>query len=151
MAPGRRLGRAVAVAGAGGERGAAEERGGRRGADGVELVERRGPDADARGDAADLYGAELRMLERAPGQERPAVVLVAVPQGELDEVVARDPVVVLDELGRPGHAEALEQVPELDDVADRAALVVSVVGEVAAQQLVRVVEELLVARDGRVA
>ena len=117
----------------------------------AQLVQRRVPDADARIDAADLDGAELRMLERAPRREAAAVVLVLVPPRELDEVRARDALVVLGELRRALHAEALEQVPQLDHVRERAALVVRVVGEVAVQRLVGLVEELVVARHRRIA
>ena len=45
----------------------------------------------------------------------------------------------------------MEQVPQLDDVGEGAALVVGVVGEVAVQLLVGLVEELVVARHHRVA
>jgi hypothetical protein len=48
-------------------------------------------------------------------------------------------------------AELLEQVPQLDHVGQRAALVVGVVAEVAVQGLVGLVEELVEAADGGVA
>ena len=84
-----------------------------------QLVWRRVPDADARIEAADLDGPELRMHERFPRRERAAFVLVLVPPRELDEVRARDALVVLHELRRALHAEPLEQIPQLDDVAER--------------------------------
>ncbi len=118
---------------------------------GGELVQRWVPDADARVDAADLDAAELRVIERTPRREAPALVLVAVPPREPHEVVARDLIVVLHELLRSLHAEAVEQVPQLDHVRERAALVVRVVAEVAAQRLVGLVEELVEAAHRRVA
>src|SRR5207253_1247744 len=78
-----------------------------------QLVQRRIPDPDPRIDAADLDAPELRMIERPPRWKRSAVVLVLVPPRELDEILARHAVVVVDELLRPLHAEAGEQVPEL--------------------------------------
>ncbi len=59
--------------------------------------------------------------------------------------------VVLDEGLLALDAEPLEQVPQLDDVRERAALVVGVVGEVAVERLVGLVEELVEARHRRIA
>src|SRR5439155_3466148 len=63
-----------------------------------QLVQRRIPDPDPRIDAADLDLPELRMIERPPRWKRSAVVLVLVPPRELDEILARHAVVVVDEL-----------------------------------------------------
>ena len=129
-----------------GERGDPQERLGLALAHRGQLVERRVPDPDTRIDAADLDLAELRVVELAPRRERATSVLVLVPPRELDDVRARDALVVLDELGRTLHPESLEQVPQLDHVGEGATLVVGEVGEVTTQRLVGLVEELVVTR-----
>jgi hypothetical protein len=124
---------------------------GLRGADDADQLRRRVPDPPARIDAAQLHLAELRVLEAAPGHQDPAVVLVAVPPGQLDQLVAAELLVVVDELLGARHAEPREQVPQLHHVGEGAALVVGVVGQVAVQGLVGLVGELLEARHHRVA
>src|SRR3954449_543847 len=99
-------------------------------AHGGELVQRRVPDPEPRIEAADLDGPELRVHERAPRREAAAAVVLAIPPRELLEVLAGKPLVVLHELRRARHAHALEQIPQLDHVRERAALVVCVLAYV---------------------
>ena len=74
------------------------------------------------------------------GRTDAARVLVAVPDGDLEHVVARQLRVVVDEALLAFEPDLLEEVPQLDDVGDGAALVIGVVGEIAVQRRVGLVE-----------
>ena len=84
-------------------------------------------------------------VDLAPALEHSAVVLLAIEPGQREEVLALELRVVVDEGLLARDAELREQVPELDHVGERAALVVRPLGDVAAQGLFRLVEELVVA------
>ena len=79
------------------------------------------------------------------GSTHPALVARGIPCGERVQILPREVLVVVDELLRLGHADLGKNVPQLDDVGHRAALVVRVVGEVAVQRLIGFVEKFFVA------
>src|SRR5205823_11624323 len=100
-------------------------------------------------DAADLDLAELRMLEALPRPEHAALVDLLVELGELQEIVAREVAVEVDEFLLALDAQAREEVPQLARVGDRAARVIDEVGDVAVDRLLRLVDELLEAAHHR--
>src|SRR6476646_9784575 len=91
------------------------------------------------------------MLESAPRSNDAAAVLVAVPDGDLEHFVARQLRVVIDESLLALEADLFEEIPQLDDVGDRAALVIGIVGKIAVERRIGLVEELLAARHHRIA
>jgi hypothetical protein len=110
------------------------------------LFGRRIPQADTRIDAADLDLAQLRMRDFAPRPDRAAGVPVAIPRADLHHVVARQVRVGVDETLLAFEPCLLEEIPQLDDIADRAALIVGVVAQLAMQWGIRRIEELLAAQ-----
>src|SRR6266850_5904078 len=117
---------------------------------GQELV-RRVVQAHELGNAADLDLAELRVLEALPRAEHAPLVALAVQLGELEQVLAREVAVEVDEALLPLDSQAREQIPQLARVGDGAARVIDEVGDVAVDRLLRLVDELLEAAHHRVA
>jgi hypothetical protein len=115
-----------------------------------ELVRGRIPDANARIDAAQLDLTELWVHGASPGAKDARGVVLVIPARQALQIGATEAIVVLDEALGPWHSQAREQIPELDHVADGAALLVRIFAQVAVQRLVGLVQELFVARDGRV-
>src|SRR5258706_9289111 len=91
--------------------------------------------ADVGKGPADLHLAELRVAEALPAAEDAPLVLLAVELGERQQVVAREPAVVVDEGLLALDAQPREQIPQLARVRDRAARVIDEVGEVAVDRL----------------
>ena len=91
------------------------------------------------------------MRDRAPGANHAALVLVAVPGRDPLHVFAREMRVIVDEALLALEAHLLEQIPELDGIGHGAALVIRIVGEIAVQRRVGLVEKFFAARDHRVA
>ena len=69
--------------------------------------------------------------------------MFAVELGQRQQVLAREPAVVIDERLLALDAQAGEKIPQLARVRDRAARVVDEIRDVAVDRLVRLVDELL--------
>ncbi len=117
-----------------------------------EALERRVPHTDEGIVAANFDRSELGVLEGAPSTDDATSIVLRVPLRHAEDVGALHPVfVVLDEGALHLEADLLEEIPKFADEADRASLDVGEVRAVAAERLLGLVGELLVAAHGRIA
>ncbi len=108
-------------------------------------------DAHARIEPAHLDFSQLRVLHLAPLLEDAPLVHFLVPLRERDEILAVEARVDVDERLLLLDADLREEIPELDHVGEAAALVIGVVGEIALQRRLGLVEELVESAHRRIA
>src|SRR5258706_15746431 len=108
-----------------------------------DLLEGRIRNPDAQVEPAHLDLAELRMLDLPPLLEDTTLVHVAIPLGERVEILPLEMPVNVDERLHLLHADLREDVPQLDHIREAGALVIGVIGGVALDGGLGLVEEFV--------